>query len=349
MALTAARLSAESVERIRAALIAQVLAEGDDHETKQRAEACGPWNLLVDPGCTWRTQKLLDPDLCTTLREHFGNSASREILLAAAGVKLSRTCLSNAQLNVLQGIAERHGFAVSASSESYIHRADVGKGGSANAIDRKANPGEEGGLRNVYIAADASLTDAGQMLEEAGDDEIFGTLLGIPWCCREAYMRLSPVASAKQNDFVMLALDNTQGSGPYNYWTNYPATYFGFGLISFFPCSFRCPNAASVAKSTFEMLCACDPSWANLFLKVQQTNILYTEYDGLHLFRRPLVDGCIQYGPGDFRSTAPTRVSEVIADGTRLEVRGKHEVNIYRDARHVASLDGEDIGLCAFL
>jgi hypothetical protein len=308
----------------------------------------GPWRLLLEDCCTWRTKPRLSSQLLGDLRGHFGNNVIREILLAAAGVKLSRTCLSDAKLEVLRGVAEQHGFGVNASSERYIHHRDSGKGGSSNAIERLASPDEEAGLRNVYIAADSGLATTGAMLEEAGDDENFGLLLGIPACCREAYMQLSPKAAAAQNDFVLFALDNTSGPMPYDFWLNYPATYFGPALISFFPCSFRCTHAAAVARSTFEMLYACDEAWAESFLKAHQTNILYTEYDGLHLFRHPLVEGCIGYGPDDHRSTEPSRVSDLISRGTRLEVQGKHKVLIYRGCEQIASIDGANVGMCAF-
>ena len=78
-----------------------------------------------------------------------------------------------------------------------------------------------------------------------------------------------------------------------------------------------------MARNTFEMLSACDVTWAGSFLEFQKTNIFYTEYDGLHLFRRPLVDGCIRYGPEDYRSTEPGHVAELISRGSLLEVHGK--------------------------
>jgi hypothetical protein len=347
MFLSAPRLSAESARRIRNALIETLLQERAYSENAEPVLS-GPWNLLIDDCCTWRQAPRLDQQLYRRLRGHFSNNVTREILLAAAGVKVSRTCLPDAKIELLRDIAEAQGFAVTASSEKYIHRRDLGKGGSSNSIERLAGPEEEDGLRNVYIAADAGLANAGEMLDEAGDDENFGLLLGIPPCCREAYMRTSPIASARQNDFVLLALDNTAGMMPYDFWLNYPANYFGPGLLSFFPCSFRCESAAAVARSTFEMLNYCDEDWARSFVTFQQTNILYTEYEGLHMFLRPLVDGSIRYGPGDYRSTEPGRVSDLISKGSRLEVRGKHEILIYHESEQIAAIDGLDVGMCAF-
>jgi hypothetical protein len=348
-----ARLSADSSRRVRRALTEAVLRDTVQRESEERLVGVAPalprpWDLFLEEGCTWRAGRGLDNQLLQHLRGLFDDTVVREILLAAAGVKISRTCLSDAKLELLRPAAEQHAFEVVASSKRYIHRRDSGKGGSSNSIERVAGPTEEGGLRNVYIAADANLAKAGQMLEEAGDDENFGLLLGIPQCCREAFVRWIPIASAKQNDFVLPALDNTSGEMPYNFWLNYPANYFGPGLIGFFPCSFQCANAAAVARSTFEMLSDCNEEWAQFFLEHRKTNILYTEYEGLHLFRRPLVDGCIEYGPDDHSSTESSRVSELISRGSRLEVRGKHSVVVYRQSERIASIEGADVGMCAF-
>jgi hypothetical protein len=344
MALDSAPLSADSARRVRHALTEALLRERANDPASLR----GPWNLLLEDCCTWRDGGDLSRELFLDLRGHFGAHLVREILLAAAGVKISRTCLADQEVDLLRGVAARHGFAVVASKERYLHHRDAGKGGSSNAVDRLAGPDEANGLRNVYIAMDVALAETGQMLEAAGDDENFGVLLGIPSCCRQAFIRMRPIVSAGQNDFVLPALDNTSGPIPYDPWLNYLANYFGPGLLSFFPCSFRCANAAAVAANTWAMLRRCDAEWAESFFANCRTNILYTEYDGLHLFRRPLVERCIDYGPRDFRSTESTSVSALVSSGSRLEVRGKHAVSIWRDSGLIASLEGPDIGMCAF-
>jgi hypothetical protein len=305
--------------------------------------------MLVSESGSWQNSVPLNTELYREMRGMFPDSISREVLLAAAGLKISRTGLSESKLALLSGLAVKHNFQVVASCERYIHRRDLGKGGAANSIERLAGPEEDGGLRNVYIASNLGLAEAGKLCEEAGDDELFGLLLGIPKCCREAYARYKPLAFAKQNDFLAFALDNTGGEMPFDPWVNYAARYFGPTLLSFFPCSFRCPAAATVARATFDMLAGCDAAWADSFLDAQRTNVLYTEYQGLHLFRRPLVGGWIDYGPGDFVSTEPTPVADLIGRGDRLEVRGKREVHVYRGRQRIGIVQGEDAGMLVFL
>jgi hypothetical protein len=101
-------------------------------------------------------------------------------------------------------------------------------------------------------------------------------------------------------------------------------------------------------EAHFKMLQACDKTWAKSFLELQRTNILYTEYDGLHLFRQPLVDGYIMYGHGEYRSIEPSSVSDLIASGSRLRVHGKHEVAIYRGSDRIGLVEGDNVGMCSF-
>jgi hypothetical protein len=290
----------------------------------------------------------LDRELYAQIRHQFSDNLVREILLASAGVKMSRTCLSDAKLRCLRVFARRHGFYVVAGRERYVHYRDRGKGGWSNSFRRIAGSPKGIGRRNVYIASERSIAEEGRLAEEANNEDILGRLLGIPVCCREAYLEFQRAASAKQNDFVPLVLENTLGPMPYDCWVNYVANYFGRALLSFFPCSFRCGAAYATAKRTFELLAECDDAWAQSFWVLQRTNILYTEYDGLHMFRRPLVDGWIYYGPSDMDSTEPTDVADLIRRGDRLEVHGKRRVNIYHAKERIGALEGEDVSMCVF-
>lgn len=96
------------------------------------------------------------------------------------------------------------------------------------------------------------------------------------------------------------------------------------------------------------MLAECDEAWANSFLDLQRSNILYTEYQGVHLFRQPLIDGWIHYDPDDFISTEPTELTALIERGDRLEVCDQCLAHVYSGAERIATLQGEDIGICIF-
>jgi hypothetical protein len=314
----------------------------------KRSRLPGPWGSFFEEQSAWDWSARLNRNLYRDLKGQFDDNLVREILLAAADVKISRTSLTEGKIGLLHATAERHGFQIVTSEERWIPRIDRGKGGWANQIGRLAEPGEPGGVCHVYIASDIGLAETGKMLDEAGEDDLFGALLGIPACCREAFERFKPLAVEKQYDFVPYVLENTSGAMPYDWRLNYTAQYFGSSLLSFFPCSFRCLAAASVADRTCRMLAHCDLALAKRFVELQKTNVLYSENSGLHLFRTRLRDGSIEYEPRDLQSTESTELAMLLQQGDRLEVIGKHVVHVYRGSTKIAELAGGNVCMCAF-
>src|SRR5208337_4577744 len=346
-------ISDDAKRRIREALWAAVQEELGAQTQILGAERTqpailGPWSMLTSDSGVWDVGMHPSPELYREIRGRLSDTSVKELLLAASGVKVSRLSVSDVEIQFLSSLADQFEFFLLASDERYLPLCDVGKGDYCNAFEQIAGPDEAGSLRNVYIASDKSLVEAAKLLEKTVDDELFGALLGIPHCCRNAYQRFLPIASAKQFDLVPLVLENTLGPLSYDSWLNYPAVYFGRTLLSFFPCSFRCTAARTVARSTYRFLSECDEAWANSFVDLQRSNILYTEYQGVHLFRQPLVDGWIRYGPDDVSSTEPTELAGVIRRGDRLEVCGKRLAHIYSGGERTAILQGEDIGVCVF-
>ena len=346
------RISEEAKKRIRQAMrrtLEQQLADvqksldyGD-----QTACYCGPWSMLTSDAGAWALHTRLSRELRAELDGHFSDDIIREVLLAAAGVKVSRTSLPEDDIVLLDVLAHQCGFSLLAGRERYRHRPDIGKGGACNTLEHIERPDERGGFRIVYIASNPSLAETAKLLEEVGEDELFGVLLGIPSCCREAFASFKAAAMAKQFDFIPLALGNTQGDMPYDFWLNVAASYFGRSLLSFFPCSFRCPSASFIARRTFEMLADCDDTWARSFLALQRTNILYTEYEGVYMFYPRLLDGSIHYG-GKFKPTERNELEALIRRGDRLAVRGKNHVDIYRGSHRIGVIEGKDVAVCAF-
>jgi hypothetical protein len=335
----------ERLRRIlRETLDAQLPPDANGH----RPRLPGPWAAFFEEQNAWDETTQLDPDVYRDLTGHFDNNTMREILLAAADVKISRTTLTQEKISALQIAADRHGFQIVIGDGQWILRPDQGKGGWANQVERAAEPGEPGAVSNVYIASDATLAETGQMLDEAGEDDLFGALLGIPACCREAFEKNKAATADKQLDFIPCVLENTSSGTLCDWRLNYAAQYFGYSLLSFFPCSFRCPAAAAVADRTFSMLTGCDADWASRFVALQQTNVLYTETKGLHLFRAPLLNESIAYTPHDLTSTESTSLTAILLQGDRLEITGRHVVHIYNGSRKIATIEGEDICMCAF-
>ena len=281
------------------------------------------------------------------LCDKFNDNILREIVLASAGLKVSRTCMYPQELEFFLPLAQENNLQVVLSENKYVHLQDMGKGGWSNSIERVVPSDYPDGMFNVYMASDVRLAELSLHSEELSDEDSFGLLLGIPECCREAYLRFQPLAQLKQNDFVPLVLDNTRGTPPYNFWNNYVSQYFGRTILSFFPCSFNCSKAARVAQITFAVLQQCSEVWAKKFIKIQKTNILYTEYRGLHLFHNTdYSDGWIDYDNSFIQSTGLSEVREQLDLGDRLKVLSKHHIAIYSTERFVSELKSKDISMC---
>jgi hypothetical protein len=346
----AAEPRTERIRRLlRQTLDEQLSAEaGAVDSGGRRRRLAGPWSTFFDEKSAWDETTELNRDLYRDLNGQFDDNLIREILLAAADVKISRASLTELEIGQLRAAAQRYGFEIVASQNQWILHADRGKGYWANHGRPVRGADQAGAVRHVYIASDATLAETGIMLDEAGEDDLFGALLGIPACCRNAYERNKHQAANKQFDFVPYVSENTNGAMPYDWRLNYLAQYFGFSLLSFFPCSFDCPAAAAAAERTLSMLARCDPAWADRFVDLQKTNVLYTEYQGLHLFREPLRDGQLAYAPRDVTSTEVTELASLLRQGDRLEVRGKHDIGVYRGATKLGDIAGEDACMCAF-
>jgi hypothetical protein len=342
-----------NTERLRT-MLRQTL----DEQTQAEAAAAGPsgekplftgpWNALFEEHSTWDSAQQLNPALYKDLRCQFDDNLVREILLAAADIKISRTGMKEGKLLLLRAAAERHGFHIATGDSQWSPCADRGKGGWANRMTRLGEAAESNGLRTVYIASDTALAETGRMLDEAGQDDLFGALLGIPPCCRAMFDEYKHLAAEKQYDFVPFVLDSTMDTMPFDWRLNYTAQYFGGSLLSFFPCSFCCPAAVAVADKTLRLLAGCDPAWSRRFVELQQSNVLYTENSGLHLFRARLSDGVIAYEPQDLKSTEENELAELLQYGDRLAVIGKHAVEVYRGSTPIRKLAGEDLCMCTF-
>jgi hypothetical protein len=308
----------------------------------------GPWRNFFVEGSEWPSEVRLDHDLYEELKRCFDTNVTREILFAAADMKISRVTLKQKYVGRLQAIADRFGFALACSAIKCVPIVDCGKGRWANRGRPATRANEKGALCNVYIASGGALAETGRMLDEAGEDDLFGALLGIPACCRRAYDLFRPLAAEKQNDFLPFVLDNTRGSMPFDWRLNYAAQYFGPSLLSFFPCSFDCPAAARVAETTFKMLSCCDSQWAGEFVEFQRGNVIYTENRGLHLIRAPFTRDRIVYDAQDLVSTEISDVTALLRQGDMVEVDDKHTIRVYRGSILLGRLTGDDVSVCVF-
>jgi hypothetical protein len=291
--------------------------------------------------------------LIETLADRHGLLRAREILTAWAGLKSARVGVAPGDMMSFTQIVETLGLAWCRSNRKYLGKRDIGKGGWSNKFGGTIPVNSPRGDWLIYVAREAVAAEGARAAEEDNREFDFGSNLGIPHCCANFYLKYQDAAYAKQNDYVPFVLDETIGSPPYDFRLNYVAQYFGYALISFFPCSFQCRAASRVAQQSLELLQHYAPRLATETVRLLKCPVLYTEYHGLYLFEKASWDartGTLRYDPKRIRGTLPLNcaVFGKLRSGRTLIVESKHAVIIQRSGQDIAALRGENVSMCVF-
>jgi hypothetical protein len=295
----------------------------------------------------WGEPQPIDASLFQECRRHFNGSVIREIVLAAAGIKVSRLWLNNPGKVELQRLAGCYRFSALEGRLGYFSGNNTYKGNFINSA-RLTSSDASNRFTFTYVARHFERAARARDMAEDGDVNGFGELLGIPGCCRDAYRRLEPIARRIHGDLVPQVWKNTLGDQPFDPWINVVVRYFGSNLISFFPCSFRCCAAHSVAKHSYRLLREVSPDWADSLINHQTANVLYTEHQGIHAIRSPIRDRIIRYSIKQLVSTQNTRATELIRRGNRLEIINGQSVAVLRDAIRIGTIEGRNVFVCLF-
>lgn len=280
--------------------------------------------------------------------QEFGPIVTKEILCAAAGLKLTRVSVTDRDVATLKGLLPSYGMQLTVSEKKYGIARDVGKGGWSNRFTTPVSHDTAGGYWKLYIAADRSLMLRAREHDAGGNDNSLGETLGIPDCCRRFFDAFAKQAFAKQGDLVPFTFSNTVGEYPFDFWNNSACQYFGYSLLSFSPCSFNCPHAAEIARKTYDFLSGIDPDFAERFLQHHRHSVLYTEYEGVFL----LIDAEYNAGVLTYRATKSTNsesaVAKAIQEGNCIVPRGPDTFTIQAGKKVLKDCAGSDFALCIF-
>ena len=275
---------------------------------------------------------------------------TRELLLAAGGRKTARTEVPERELHAFVALMERYGLYVAIHDRKYVHTADIAKGGWSNqyGIELPLDSPHDGCLM-VYISVRPEDAVGAMRAEHSQQDDEFGAFLGIPACCRKSYIERIEAASSKQNDYLPLILEGTPGSQPFPYLNNIGAQYFDYCLLSFYPCSFTCQEAARVAWDAYEYLATFSSEWANKFLARHRSTILYTEYEGIYLIEQEAFhDGWLHYNPEHIKGTINGLLFQLLGEGDRLQITGNHRAVIAHGSRTIQELRMPELCVMVF-
>jgi hypothetical protein len=125
--------------------------------------------------------------------------------------------------------------------------------------------------------------------------------------------------------------------------------YFGFSLLSHFPCSFNCKRSAELAKRYFRILQKYSKDWAENFKKYQKSAILFTENTGIFLIEKfNFKNNLLKYDNSQIESTLKNKIFSSLKEGNNIKIINKNHVMIREDNKVKEELNRENTGMCIF-
>lgn len=287
------------------------------------------------------------------LIDYIGLLQTREILSSWAGHKVARIALSDKKIINTVSILNKIGLYVEIKKEKIFLKKDIGKAGWSNKFQEGENLNPKKGEWLLYVSNSQKKSFKAMRSDENNDESALGEDLGIPNCCIDFYDMNKERAYIKQNDFVPFVLENTKGQGPYNYWNNYVSQYFGYSLLSFFPCSFNCKNAVKFAQNTYDLINNYLPYHANQILHFQKQNIIYTEYNGIHMYENSKFDKIknnLDISKSIFHSTLKSNAKslDTFSMAKSIKIIDKKHIEIINISNTKISLNNNNIANCIF-
>ena len=283
--------------------------------------------------------------------DQFGLLQTREIMSAWAGLKVARIGLKQNKLLVLKEKLAKLNLHYQISDEPVFARKDIGKGGWSNKFEERPWVARKNGDYLVYVSNDVKSLQKAFNSELEGEEEEFGEKLGIPACCIDFYSKNLDKAYEKQNDFVPLVLKNTKELHSFNFWNNYVSQYFGYSLLSFFPCSFNCVESARFAQNTYDLINSILPIQASQIIHFQKQPILYTEYRGIYLFEGATFSNeSVYLEDATLHATVPSnsRTLDKILNLHSITINSKDKLSFVDNTGVKSLINSENIAFCTF-
>ena len=269
----------------------------------------------------------------------------REIIQTIETSKITRSFLNDEDLYACSQFFDVLGLKMFISSVKFLIGDDLGKGGYSNSITATTSANSAEGFYRVHIGTNEIDVALAKQMDEDGDDLNLGKLLAIPDCCIKRFLEYQPKAKDVQNDYT-LAIKG----GLISPWVNICGQYFGYGLVSYFPCSPFCKHTIEQSKNNFQLLSDYSEEFAKDFIKYQFTDYIYSEYDGVHMIENGTYfdKQTYNYENSGIESSSRNLLSEMLRKGNRLSIRSPSNFSIYSQQSLISNISSELIKLFIF-
>ena len=213
----------------------------------------------------------------TCKKLNLGLRSTLELLYLTQGVKpLVRLKLKNKQLDYIKLFCKNRSLSYNMSDYKVIENVDNSKAGFSNQLTHIPLSSDNGDFL-IFISKDPAIKNIS--FSNISDDKL-GQLLGYPECCINFFNRNKSLARKYNMDYVPLILKNEQMQAPY--LINNIIRYFGYSLISHFPCTYHCENSIKIARKNLEILGKCVPDIAVMLKKKLKSLVIFTEKHGIY-------------------------------------------------------------------
>ena len=276
-------------------------------------------------------------------RSDFSPATVREIIQSAYAEKISRIFLEDEQLHYLAPVLDELGLDYFLSPKKYIFNQDVGKGGFSNSIRKLVPTTSPNGAFMVHIGKRKEKLLYAREIDLNGDDYALGQALGIPECCIKAFVQNTTEAFADQNDYTLFTVGK-QNLEP-DPWSVHCAQYFGYGLVSHFPCSVNCKKTSVMAKAAAKLLNNVEPNLALDFIRYQGYCYLYTEYDGIYAFKETglIKHNIWHYDPKKIEMSNTGLLAQAIIKGNQLIINFPSDFKICNEEEEIMKVQSESV------
>jgi len=288
-----------------------------------------------------------EKNLIPKLREELNLTPSfvREIIQSLETSKITRSFLNDRDLYACSKVFDEIGLKIFISSVKFLSESDLGKGGYSNRILTSTSENSAEGSYKVHIGANENDLALAKQMDEDGDDVGLGKMLGIPDCCIQKFMDYQPQAEDMQNDHLL----GIQG-GQISPWVNVCGQYFGYGLVSYFPCSPYCKYTGEQSEKNFNLLSGFSKELTKEFLKYQFSDYVYSEYDGVHMIESgSYVDSqTYRYENAVIESSSKNLLAEMLRKGDNLSIRSPSDFSIYFHKNLISNISSEYVKFFIF-
>ena len=240
--------------------------------------------------------------------------------------KLVRLDANEVELKNIKEFCNKENLNLSVSDFKVIKTVDEGKGSYANTVKKVPVNYSGPGLYHIYISKDKDKTKFLKLLENKNDDKAIGELLGYPKCCIDFYMENKEKQQKIQNDYILPALNNSEGF-KFPFYINYAIRYFDITLLSHFPHSLNCKESITIAKNNLQCIKKYSEDLGNKFETMLKGPVLYTEDRGIFMFKDYKFNNNILEFK-NVKSTINNELLKLFNNEGKIELLNKNKIKI---------------------